>query len=158
MRNVYKVIKSGNEWHVGVDRRGFGTKQDFIPLFFFMNVRILWQGQKAVLTIVEFEFFDIFYSKFQIVSTFSICSKFCVENWLLYCDLICKWVHVTCKSGCKRFWKSALHIFHGKIMVTASYDLIYIWFILGYLYIIHQNLPTTENVINILTHKDYVSR
>ena len=25
--NVYKVIKSGNEWHAGVDRRGFGTKQ-----------------------------------------------------------------------------------------------------------------------------------
>ena len=73
-----------------------------------MHVQILWQDQKAVLTIVEFEFFDIFYSKFQLVSTFSICSKFCVENWLLCCDLICKWV--TCRSGCKRFWKSALHI------------------------------------------------
>ena len=51
------LIKSGNEWHAGLDRRGFGTKQDFIPLFFFMYVQILWQGQKAVLTIVEFEFF-----------------------------------------------------------------------------------------------------
>ena len=80
MHNVYKVIKIGNEWHAGVDIRGFGTKQDFIPLFFFMHVQILWQGQKAVLTIVEFEFFDIFYSEFQLVSTFSICSKFCVEN------------------------------------------------------------------------------
>ena len=59
------MIKSGNEWHAEVDRRGFGTKQDFIPLFFFMYVYILWQGQKAVLTIVEFEFVDIFYSKFQ---------------------------------------------------------------------------------------------
>ena len=108
MHNVYKVIKSGNEWHVGVDRRDFGTKHDFIPLFFFMHVQILWQGQKAVLIFVEFEFFDISYSKFQSLVTFSIWSKFCVEIWLLCCDLICKWV--TCRSGCKRFWKSALHI------------------------------------------------
>ena len=63
--------------------------------------------RKQSFTIVEFEFFDIFYSKFQLESTFSICSKFCVENWLR-CDMICKWV--TCRSGCKRFWKSALHI------------------------------------------------
>ena len=41
-----------------------------------MYVHILWQGQKTVLTIVEFKFVDIFYSKFQLVSTFSICSKF----------------------------------------------------------------------------------
>ena len=47
-------------------------------------------GQKAVLTIVEYEFFDIFYSKFQLVSTFYIHSKFCVENWLLCCDLSCR--------------------------------------------------------------------
>ena len=92
MRNVYKVIKSGNEWHAGVDRRDFGTKQDFIPLFFFMHVKIIWQGQKAVLTVVEFKIFDIFCFKFQLVSTFSICSKFCVENGLLCCDPICKWV------------------------------------------------------------------
>ena len=65
-----------------MDRRGFGIKQDFIPMVFFMYVQNLWQGQKAVLTIVKFEFFDIFYSKFQLVSTFSISSKFCVENWL----------------------------------------------------------------------------
>ena len=53
------------------------------------NVQILWQGQRAVLTIVEFEFFDIFYSKFQLVSTFSICSKFWVTNLasLLWPDL-----------------------------------------------------------------------
>ena len=44
-----------------------------------MYVQNLWQGQKVVLTIVEFEFLDIFYSKFQLVSTFSIWSKFCVE-------------------------------------------------------------------------------
>ena len=108
LHNIYKVIKSGNEWHAGVDRRGFGTKQDFIRLFFFMYVQQLWQGQKAVLTIVEFEFFDIIYSKFHLVSTFSIWSKFCVENGLFCCDLSCKWV--TCRSGCKRFWKSALHM------------------------------------------------
>ena len=30
--------------------------------------------------IVEFEFFDMFYSKFQLVSTFSFCSKFYIEN------------------------------------------------------------------------------
>ena len=56
--------------------------------------------------------FDIFYPKFQLLSTFSICSKFCVKNWLLCCDMICKWV--TCRSGCKRFWKSALHIKRGE--------------------------------------------
>ena len=70
------------KWHAGVDRRGFGTKQDFIPFFFlsfFMHVQILWQGQKVVLTIVEFEFFNIFYSKFQLVSTFSIAVNFVLK-------------------------------------------------------------------------------
>ena len=47
----------------------FGIKQDFTPLFYFMYV---WQGQKAVFTILEFEFVDNVYSKFQLVSTFSI--------------------------------------------------------------------------------------
>ena len=108
LHNVYKVIKSGNEWLARVDRRGFGTKQDCIPLFFFMHVQILWQGQKAVLTIVELDFLLSSVLNFNLVSTFSICSKFCVENWLLCCDVICKWV--TCRSGCKRFWKSALHM------------------------------------------------
>ena len=56
LHNVYKVIKSGNEWQAGVDRRGFGTKQDFIPLFFFMYAQNLWQGEKAVFTIVELNF------------------------------------------------------------------------------------------------------
>ena len=46
-----------------MDRRGFGIKQDFIHLFFFMYVQNLWQDQKAVLTILKFEFFDMFYSK-----------------------------------------------------------------------------------------------
>ena len=32
----------------------------FIPLFFIMYVQNLWQGKKAILTMVEFEFFDIF--------------------------------------------------------------------------------------------------
>ena len=54
LHNIYKVIKSGNDWQTGVDRKGFGTKQDFIPLFFFMYVQNLWPGQKAVLTIVQF--------------------------------------------------------------------------------------------------------
>ena len=44
-----------------------------------MYVQNLWQGQKVVLTIVEFELFDIFHSKFQLVSTSSICSKFFVQ-------------------------------------------------------------------------------
>ena len=35
-----------------------------------MHVQILWQGQKAVPTIVEIEIFDIFYSKFQLASAF----------------------------------------------------------------------------------------
>ena len=99
------MIKSGNKWHAAVDRRGCGNKQDFIPLFFFIYVYILWQGQKAVPTIVEIEFVDIFYSKFQLVLTFSICSEVCVENWFLCCYLSFKWV--TCRCGCKRFWKSA---------------------------------------------------
>ena len=103
----YCTVFTKWEWvtYAGVDRGGFGIKQDFILLFFSMYVNILWQGQKAVITIVEFEFVDIVNSHFQL-STFSICSKFCVENWLLCCDLSCKWV--TYRSGCKRFWKQAL--------------------------------------------------
>ena len=50
-----------------------------ILLLFFMHVQILWQGQKAVLTIVEFEFFDIFCSKFQLVSTFHIAVTFVLK-------------------------------------------------------------------------------
>ena len=46
-----------------------------------MYVQKIWQGQKADFTIVELEFFDIFYSKFQLVSTFSICSKFLCWKW-----------------------------------------------------------------------------
>ena len=78
------MIISGTEWHAGVNRRGFGIKQDFIPFFFFMHVQNLCHGQNAVLTTVEFEFLDIFYSKFQLVSTFSICSKFCVKKFAFF--------------------------------------------------------------------------
>ena len=85
------------------------TEEVLEPNKTFQN---LWQGQKAVLTIVEFDFFDIFYSKFQLVSTFSICTRFCIENWLFCCDVSCKWV--TCRSGCKRFWKSALHMWNDQ--------------------------------------------
>ena len=49
LHNVYKVIKSGNKWHAGVDRRGFGTKQDFIPLLFFMYVQIYDRVRKQFL-------------------------------------------------------------------------------------------------------------
>ncbi len=35
---------------------------------------------ETVLIIVDFVVVDIFYSKFQVVSTFFICSEFCVEN------------------------------------------------------------------------------
>ena len=125
------MIKSGNGWHAGVDRRGFGIiKQDFIPLFYFMYVQNLWQAQKAVLTIVEFEFFDIFYSKFQLVSTFSICSQFCVENLLFCSDLSCKCV--TCRSGCKRFWKSALLIYPHPHIGQKSTAVIQCWLTKGY--------------------------
>ena len=50
----------------------FESDKTFIPLFFYMYVYILWQSQKAVLAIVEFEFVDIFYSKFQLISTFAV--------------------------------------------------------------------------------------
>ncbi len=40
-----------------------------------------------------------------VASTFFICSEFCVENWLLCCDLNFKWV-----TWCKRFWKWALQV------------------------------------------------
>ena len=61
---MYKVIKGVNEWYAEEDRRGFGIKQDLNPLFFFIYEYILWQDQKAVFIVVEFEFVDIFYSKF----------------------------------------------------------------------------------------------
>ena len=52
-------------------------KQDFILLFFFMCLQILWEGQKAVLTIAEF--FYIFYSKFQLVSIFPFAVNFVLK-------------------------------------------------------------------------------
>ena len=65
-----------------------------------MFVYILWQGQNAVLAIVEFEFVDNLYAKFQLVlltfSTCNVCSELCVEIWLLCFDMSCKWV--TCRS------------------------------------------------------------
>ena len=70
--NEWKVIKSGNEWHAEVERRGFGIKQDFIPLFSLMYVYILWKGQKAVPTTADFKFVDIFYSKFKLAVTLII--------------------------------------------------------------------------------------
>ena len=69
---VYKVIKSGNEWHAEVDGRGFGIKENLIPLYVYIS----WQGQKAVLTIVEFAFVDFFYSKFQLVLIFPFAVNF----------------------------------------------------------------------------------
>ena len=52
----YDMIWYDMIWYDFICTKCFGTKQDFIPLFFIMYVQILWQGQKAVLTIVEFEF------------------------------------------------------------------------------------------------------
>ena len=70
-----------------------GIQKDFIP-FFFHYVFSNFKTWSTVFTIVEFEFFDIFYFKFQLVLTFSICSKFCVENcffvFFFFCDLSCK--------------------------------------------------------------------
>ena len=48
-------------------------------LFFSRYAQILWQDQKAVLTIVEFEFFDIFYSTFQLVPTFPFAVNFLLK-------------------------------------------------------------------------------
>ena len=48
---------------------------------FFMYVYILWQGQKAVLTIVKFDFVDIFYSKFFICSIFVLKIGFFAVTW-----------------------------------------------------------------------------
>ena len=80
--NVYKVVKSGNEWHARVDRRGFGTKQDFIRCFSLCMFKIYDRVRKQFLQLQDF-LFDIFYSKFQLYSiNISIWSKFCVENWL----------------------------------------------------------------------------
>ena len=51
----------------------------FLFFFFLYVCSILWRGQKAVLTIVEFEFFDIFCSKFQLVSTFPFAVNFVLK-------------------------------------------------------------------------------
>ena len=67
---------------------------------------------------VEFEFVDMFYSKFQLESTFFICSTFCDRNWLLCCDLSCK--EVTCRSRFKRIWKQALPIQY-MYLITHSH-------------------------------------
>ena len=68
------------------------ANKTLIFLCFSLCINILWQSQKAILTIAEFEFVDNFYSKFQLVSTFSISSEFSVENWLLCFDISSKWV------------------------------------------------------------------
>ena len=41
VHNVYKVFKSGKEWHAGMDRRGFGTKQDFMNCFSLCMFKLL---------------------------------------------------------------------------------------------------------------------
>ena len=60
----------------------------FVVLYVF--IYFMTGPENRVFTILEFESVDIFYSKFQLVSTFSIWSKFGDENWLLRCDLSCK--------------------------------------------------------------------
>ena len=42
------------------------NKTLFLCFYVCMYTYILWQGQKAILTIVEFEFVDIFNSKFHL--------------------------------------------------------------------------------------------
>ncbi len=88
-------------WHLIVIAliRGFGTKQDFIPFFFSMYADILWQNQICSYNESIFLFVDIFHSKFQlVVSTFFICSEFCVENWL-FCSVWRKLHQVSNMSG-----------------------------------------------------------
>ena len=104
--NLYKVIKVGmNDMQKWVEEVLESHKALFL-CFFFMYVYILWQGQKAVLTIVVYELVDILYSKFQWYQHFPFAVNF-AANCFLLCGLSCKWV--TCRSGCKRFWKQALH-------------------------------------------------
>ena len=106
------------------------------------------------------EFFDTFYSKFQLVSTFSIWSKFCVEISFFCCDLSCKWV--TCRSGCKRFWKSALHIiFHKRVdnfEMAQKACLILIWGALhanSYFHKILEEIVETDSVCILNFHEIY---
>ena len=75
-----QVIKSGNEWHAGVDRSGLGTKQDFYSFVFLYTCSNFMTGSESSSYNCRIWIFAIFYSKFQLLSTFSICSKFCVEN------------------------------------------------------------------------------
>ena len=105
-------------------KRFWNQKRLYSFVFLYVCSKFM-TGSEAVLTIVELEFFDIFYSKFQLVSAFSICSKFCVENWHFCCDLSCKWV--TCRSGCKRFWKSALQLLCELNQVTCNPIQINLW-------------------------------
>ena len=101
--NVYKVIKSGNEWHAEVERRGFGFKRDFSPLLFLTYVCIY------LMTGPESSSYNLLISSnpnFNSINIFHF--ELYVKNSLLCCYLTCKWV--TCWSECKRFRKQALHI------------------------------------------------
>ena len=79
--------------------------QTRLSYFFFSScvVYILRQGQKAVLTIVVFQFVDILYSKFKLYEHFLF-----AELKIGYFAVTCKWM--TCTSGYKKFWKQAVCI------------------------------------------------
>ena len=87
MHNFYKVkvgMSDMQEWPEEVLELNMTLFLCFSLCMFKFHDRVRKQS-------FEFDFFDIFYSKFQLVSPFSICSNFCVENWLLCCDLICNY-------------------------------------------------------------------
>ena len=58
---------------------GLESNKTLFLCFFFMYVYILWQGQKAVLTIFEFEFVDIFYSDFNQLQHFPFAVNFVLK-------------------------------------------------------------------------------
>ena len=80
--NVYKVIKMGmNDMQERTEEvlEPNKTLSLCFSLCMFKFYDVVRKQFNNI--IVEFEFFVIFYSKFQLVSTFSICSKFFVENY-----------------------------------------------------------------------------
>ena len=78
-------------------------------LFLYFSFCIMfWPDKKAVLTIVDFRLADIFYSKFQLISTLFNWSEFCVQYSLPFCDPRCKWV--TYHSWCRVLETSSSYI------------------------------------------------
>ena len=124
--NLYEVIEVGLS-----DMQRF-FNQTRLYSFVFLHVwKYFMTGQES--SSYNCRIWSCWYLVFQIsiVSTFLICSEFCAENWLLCCDLNCKWV--ICRSNRKRFWKRALHIQAWKILIKKMSKLpnslpVNIWF------------------------------